>query len=58
MTAITHRLVQAGEIIGIRLLDHLILGSDNDYISFKASCLMDTATETCNTDNIEQMQPL
>lgn len=55
---ITHRLVQAGEIIGIRLLDHLILGADNDYISFKASCLMDTATETCNTDNIEQMQPL
>ncbi len=31
---LTNRLIQAGEIIGIKLLDHLIIGYDN-YISFK-----------------------
>ncbi|MPW24841.1 DNA repair protein RadC [Alkalibaculum sp. M08DMB] len=31
---ITNRLLDAGEIIGIKLLDHLIIGYDN-YVSFK-----------------------
>src|SRR5881397_117181 len=31
--ALTHRLVSAGEIIGIRVLDHVIIG-DHEYISF------------------------
>lgn len=31
---ITHRLVDVGNIIGIKVLDHIIIG-DNNYISFK-----------------------
>ena len=31
---ITHRLVNAGNILGINILDHIIIG-DNRYISFK-----------------------
>ncbi|GFN34480.1 RadC family protein [Tepidimicrobium xylanilyticum] len=31
---ITHRLIEAGNIIGITVLDHIIIG-DNKYISFK-----------------------
>ena len=31
---ITHRLIEAGNIIGIKVLDHIIIG-DNKYISFK-----------------------
>lgn len=31
--ALTHRLVSAGEIIGIRVLDHVIIG-DRQYVSF------------------------
>lgn len=31
---ITHRLVEVGEIVGIKVLDHIIIG-DNKYISFK-----------------------
>src|SRR5438874_319717 len=31
--ALTHRLVSAGEIIGIRVLDHVIIG-DHEYVSF------------------------
>ncbi len=31
---ITHRLIDAGNIIGIKVLDHIIIG-DNKYISFK-----------------------
>lgn len=31
---ITNRLIEAGEIIGIRVLDHIIMG-DNRYMSFK-----------------------
>ncbi|MEQ4485451.1 JAB domain-containing protein [Cohnella silvisoli] len=38
---ITHRLVRTGEIVGIELMDHLILGSDNGFISLKESGLMD-----------------
>lgn len=32
--AITKRLIKAGELIGIQLLDHIIIG-DNKYVSFK-----------------------
>ncbi|MCD9024706.1 JAB domain-containing protein [Cohnella silvisoli] len=38
---ITYRLTQTGAIIGITLLDHLIMGSDNGYLSLKESGLMD-----------------
>jgi DNA repair protein RadC len=31
--ALTERLVEAGELLGIQVLDHLIIG-DNDYVSF------------------------
>ena len=33
--AITKRLVDAGRIIGIPLLDHIIIGQDGEYISLK-----------------------
>ena len=33
---ITKRLIEAGKLIGIELLDHIILG-DNRYISLKES---------------------
>lgn len=36
---VTHRLVDAGNIIGIRVLDHIIIG-DNNYISFKQKNLI------------------
>jgi DNA repair protein RadC len=32
--AVTTRLFEAGQILGIRVLDHIILGAD-DYYSFK-----------------------
>lgn len=32
---ITNRLVDAGEILGINVVDHLVIGSDEDYFSFK-----------------------
>jgi DNA repair protein RadC len=31
---LTHRLVQAGELLGIELLDHVIIG-DGSYFSFR-----------------------
>jgi DNA repair protein RadC len=31
---LTRRLVQAGEVIGIQVLDHIIIG-DNDHFSFR-----------------------
>jgi DNA repair protein RadC len=37
--AVTKRLVEAGDIIGISVLDHLIIG-DNRFTSFKAKGLM------------------
>ncbi|MGM9532028.1 JAB domain-containing protein, partial [Intestinibacter sp.] len=36
---ITKRIQDAGEILGIELLDHLILG-DNKYFSFKENCIL------------------
>ena len=38
--AITRRLVKAGEILGIRVLDHLILSPDGGHISMKQKGLM------------------
>jgi len=32
---LTDRLVQAGDILGIRVLDHLILGHEGQHFSFK-----------------------
>ena len=32
---VTHRLVEAGKILGIEVLDHIIIGSNSRYISFK-----------------------
>ena len=32
---LTQRLVQAGELMGIHLLDHIIVGHDDQYFSFK-----------------------
>ncbi|MBB6731406.1 JAB domain-containing protein [Cohnella zeiphila] len=37
---VTHRLMQAGELLGIKLLDHLILGAGDDYLSLKESGIM------------------
>ena len=37
--AVTRRLVHAGELLGIRILDHVILG-DGEYASFKEQGLL------------------
>ena len=37
---ITNRLIEAGDLLGIRVLDHLIIGDENNYISFKEKTLM------------------
>lgn len=39
---VTQQLMKTGKIIGIQLLDHLILGADHDYVSFKERDLMRT----------------
>ncbi len=36
---VTHRLIEAGRIIGIEVLDHIVIG-DNKYISLKAENLL------------------
>ena len=36
---ITSRLVDAGDLIGIKVLDHIIIG-DNRYVSFKEKNLI------------------
>ncbi|MEI6215571.1 MAG: JAB domain-containing protein, partial [Desulfuromonadales bacterium] len=37
--AITRRLKEAGEIMGIKVLDHIIVG-DGEYMSFVERCLL------------------
>ena len=37
---ITNRLVEAGDLLGIRVLDHIIIGDENNYISLKIENLM------------------
>lgn len=34
---VTERLVKAGELIGVQVLDHVIIGSGNSYYSLKAN---------------------
>ena len=38
--AMTDRLIKAGELLGIKILDHIIIGDENNYISFKRDGLM------------------
>lgn len=37
---ITNRLKECGEILGIELVDHIIVGDNNTYFSFKENCMM------------------
>lgn len=37
---ITHRLTNTCEILGIKLLDHIIIGSNDSYFRFKENLLM------------------
>jgi len=37
---ITNRLVEAGEIIGISVLDHIVIGSNDKFVSFKEQGLI------------------
>ena len=37
---ITDRLKECGELLGIELVDHIIVGDNNEYFSFKENCLM------------------
>lgn len=37
---ITDRLKECGEILGIELVDHIIVGDNDEYFSFKENCLM------------------
>jgi DNA repair protein RadC len=39
-TAITRRLVEGGEILGIKILDHIIIGDNGRYRSFKEDSLI------------------
>ncbi|WP_373232976.1 DNA repair protein RadC [Cohnella sp.] len=41
---ITNRLMKAGEIIGIKLLDHLILGAGDHFVSLQESGIMNKIT--------------
>jgi DNA repair protein RadC len=36
----TKRLIEAGDILGIKVIDHIIVGEDNKYVSFKAKGIM------------------
>jgi len=38
---VTKRLVEAGKILGIEVLDHIIIGSNSRYLSFKEKGLLD-----------------
>lgn len=35
---ITNRLKKCGEILGIELVDHIVVGDDDKYFSFKENC--------------------
>lgn len=37
---VTKRIVYAGKILGIEVLDHIVIGDDEEYTSFKESGLM------------------
>lgn len=36
----TKRLIEAGDILGIKVIDHIIVGEGNKYVSFKAKGIM------------------
>lgn len=36
----TKRLIKAGDILGIKVIDHIIVGEENKYVSFKAKGIM------------------
>lgn len=38
--SITNRLKECGEILGIELIDHIIVGDNETYFSFKENCKM------------------
>jgi len=38
--SVTKRLVEAGNLIGIEITDHIILGRDGDFVSFKEKGLI------------------
>lgn len=38
---VTKRLVEAGKILGIEVLDHIIIGSNSRYVSFKEKGILD-----------------
>ena len=38
---VTRRLVEAGKILGIEVLDHIIIGSNSKYVSFKEKGILD-----------------
>lgn len=37
---ITNRLKECGEILGIELVDHIIVGDNDTYFSFKENCMI------------------
>ena len=37
---LTNRLVEAGNLLGIKVLDHIVVGDENNYISFEQKTLM------------------
>ena len=37
---VTNRLAEAGQIIGIQVMDHIIIGSENRFLSFKEQSLL------------------
>ena len=37
---ITNRLKECGEILGIEIVDHIIIGDNDTYFSFKENCMM------------------
>ena len=37
---ITNRLIESGDLLGIRVLDHIIIGDENNYISLKRENLI------------------
>ena len=37
---LTNRLIEAGNLLGIKVLDHIVVGDENNYISFKEKFLM------------------
>lgn len=43
---VTKRLIEVGELLGIPLLDHIIIGANNSYFSFRESGITNFITGT------------